>query len=162
MLLARLLNYVSIWNRCFGSLLRDRLLLMMPFSLKHLHFFNQRVVLSIVNPCSSSLLNVLKDIHSPSQVFLRLALGLFGCLGFEALELLFLIFQLFLQLALFLFEADKLHSEVRFSMATKEHVCAHKLGGATIKGWAFSAIIADRASPQGFGRSRVQAEFPSR
>lgn len=91
---------------------------MMPFSLKHLHFLNQRVVFSIVNPCSSSLLNVLKDIHSPCQVFLRLALGLFGCLGFEALELLFLVFQLFLQLALFLFEAGKLNSEVRFSMAT--------------------------------------------
>jgi hypothetical protein len=118
MLLAGLMNYVSIRNRRFRSLLWDRLLLMMSFSLKQLYFFNQCVVFSIVNPCSSSLLNVFKDIHCPCQVFLRLVLGLFRCLGFEALELLFLLFQLFLQLALFLFEAGKLYSEVRFSMAT--------------------------------------------
>jgi hypothetical protein len=103
MLFARLMNYVSIRNRGFESFLWDRFLLMMSFSLKQLYFFDQRVVLSIVNACSSSLLNVFKDIHSPSQVFLRLILGIFGCLGFESLELLFLLFQLFLQLALFLF-----------------------------------------------------------
>jgi hypothetical protein len=162
MLIAKLMDDFSIRNRRFGNFFRDRLLLMVLISLKQLDFFNQRVELGIVNPCSSPLLNMLKHIHSPSQVILRLALGLFGCLGFEALELLFLLFKLFLQLALFFFEADKLNSEVRFRMPTKEHVCTHKLGGAAIKGWTFSAIIADRASPQRFGRPRVQAEFPSR
>ena len=106
MLLARLLNDVSIRSGGLGNLLRDRLLLMMTLSLKHLYFFNQRVVLSIVNPGPSSLLNVFEHIHSPSHVFLRLVLGLLGGLGFEALELLFLVFQLFLQLALFFFQAD--------------------------------------------------------
>jgi hypothetical protein len=106
MLLARLLNDVSIRSGGLGNLLRDRLLLMMTLSLKHLYFFNQRVVLSIVNPGPSSLLNVFEHIHSPSQVFLRLILRLFGGLGFEALELLFLVFKLFLQLALFFFKAD--------------------------------------------------------
>ena len=47
-----------------------------------------------------------KHIHSPCQVFLRLVLSFFGGLGFEALELLFLVFKLFLELALFFFQAD--------------------------------------------------------
>jgi hypothetical protein len=106
LLLARLLNNVSIRGGGLGNLLRDRLLLMMSLSLKHLYFFNQSVVLSIVNACPSTLLNMFEHIHSPSQVFLRLVLGLFGSLGFEALELLFLVFKLFLKLALFFFQAD--------------------------------------------------------
>jgi len=106
MLLARLLNYVSMRKGGLENLLRDRLLLIMTLSLKHLYFFNQRVVLSIVNPGSSTLLNMLEHINSPCQVFLSLVFGLFRGFGFEALELLFLVFQLFLELTLFFFQAD--------------------------------------------------------
>ena len=42
MLLARLLNDVSIRGGGLWNLLLDRLLLMMSLSLKHLYFFNQR------------------------------------------------------------------------------------------------------------------------
>ena len=68
---------------------------------------------------------MLKDVNSPCKVFLRLALGFFGCLGFESLELLLLLIQLFLQRELFFFEAGKLNSEVRFGMPTEEHICTH-------------------------------------